>query len=491
MAADRLGLMINWLHRQMWLRNLVMVAIMLGGCLYLGKYVSFNRGMIIQLIALAVFLLPAFLLALSKGNGLLIYISLMWAIAPEIRRLADWYLGYYVPVSLISLLPFLATGMLLLRILHKTIPESKPVRSLIVTFLIPFIYAGCIGLVVNKAAGLYSVLTAIAPLCIFIYLVSHPLRREEKDRFMSLYATLAIVLSIYGWIQYIYLPPWDLLWMKGARMISLGKPEPMQFRVFSTLNSTGPFAIFLISALIPMVVNRKWRGPFGLLGILIVLSALATTLVRSAWVTLVVGILVYLMMAKNASRMKIILTLAAVTIATSLALPLLPNAEKVTDRVGTLSNLEEDGSFNARISLALYALPEIIKRPLGMGFGSIGQSSSKLGDGEGFAGLGSVDNGYLGTFATYGLIGGMLFFRAIGVYYTRIRRIPQADNPYVPLALSTILQLLAGFLFGGGLEGLSAVIFWLFTGLAFVPEDPPKSDEKLAQPIPGAFGGAH
>ncbi|MNN98923.1 hypothetical protein D3C81_2184430 [compost metagenome] len=50
---------------------------------------------------------------------------------------------------------------------------------------------------------------------------------------------------------------------------------------------------------------------------------------------------------------------------------------------------------------------------------------------------------------------------------------------------------MVAFLFGGGLEGLSAVIFWLFTGLAFVPEEiSPKSEEKLAQPIPGTFGGA-
>ncbi len=483
-VTDRLGLTMNWLQRQVWLRNLIMAAIMLGGCLYLGKYTSFNKTMVVQLIGLTAFLLPAFLLALAKGNGLLIYISLMWAVAPEIRRLADYYMGYYHAVSLISLLPLLTTGMLLLRILHKGIPENKPIRSMIAMFLIPFGYAAVIGIVINQAAGLYTVLTAVAPLCIFIYLISHPLKREEKDRFMAMYATLAVLLSIYGWIQYIYLPPWDLMWMYGAKMISLGKPAPMQFRVFSTMNSTGPLAIFLISALIPMVVNRKWRGPFGLLGILIVLSTLGTTLVRSAWVTLIVGILVYVLLAKSASRLKIILTLTAVSVAAMLALPLLPNSEQLTDRVGTLGNLEEDGSFNARIGLALHAVPEILKQPFGMGFGSIGQSSSKLGDGEGFAGLGSVDNGYLGTFATYGLIGGLLFFRAVLLYYRRIRTIPQEDNPYVPLALSTILQLMVAFFFGGGLEGLSAVIFWLFTGLAFMPpsqEAPAPQGEGKAQ----------
>jgi hypothetical protein len=60
------------------------------------------------------------------------------------------------------------------------------------------------------------------------------------------------------------------------------------------------------------------------------------------------------------------------------------------------------------------------------------------------------------------------------LYYRRIRSIPQEDNPYVPLALSTILQLMVAFFFGGGLEGLSAVIFWLFTGLAFMP--PPQEE---------------
>lgn len=435
--------------------------------MYLGRYTSFNRGTIIQLIAVGAFTLPAFLLAVTRSKGLLIYISSMWVIAPEIRRLADWYLGYYVPVSLISLLPLIVTGMLLIPLLHGGIPESKQARSIIAAFLIPFLYAACIGLLLNKAAGLYSMLTAIAPLLILIYLVSNPLEQEHKDGFMRVYSTIAVLVSIYGWIQYVYLPPWDLLWMQGARMISLGTAEPMQFRVFSTLNSTGPLAVYLVSALIPMVVNRKWRGPFGLVGILVILSALAVTLVRSAWITLIAGVLAYLLMARGASRIRIMLTLSLVAGTAMLALPFLPNADKLTDRVGTLGSLHEDSSFNARIRLALYAVPEIVKQPLGMGFGSIGQSSSKLNNGEGFAGLGSVDNGYLGAFATYGLVGGVFFFRSLWFYYRQIRRLQAPDNPYIPLALSTILQLLVGFLFGGGLEGYSAVLFFLFTGFAF------------------------
>lgn len=467
----RLRLGIDWLQRKVWLRNLLVALVMVAGCLYFGKSAHFNRVLIIQLIVLLLFTLPAFLLATAKGIGILVYTSLIWVTAPEIRRLADWYIGYYSPVSLISLLPLLVTGMLVIRLIQRGIPENKSIRSILLAFFIPFSYASALGLLLNRSAGLYSMLTAMAPLMILAYLITYPPSQEDKERFMRMYATVAVLVSIYGWIQYFYLPPWDLQWMQGARMVSLGKPEPMQFRVFSTLNSTGPLAVYLVSALIPMIVNRRWRGPFGLLGVLLVLSCLSTTLVRSAWITLIAGVLAYLLLSRGASRLKVMLTLSVITGAALLILPLMPHSEKLTDRVGTLGSLHEDNSFNARIRLALYAIPEILKQPLGMGYGSIGQSSSKLGNGSGFAGLGSVDNGYLGTFATYGLIGGLFFFRALWLYFRKIRQLRDPRGIYVPLALSTIFQLLVGFLFGGGLEGYSAVLFWIFTGFAFAKSE--------------------
>lgn len=51
----------------------------------------------LQGIILAGILFPALLLALLNTRMLIPYTLLIWAIAPELRRIADWYEGVYPP----------------------------------------------------------------------------------------------------------------------------------------------------------------------------------------------------------------------------------------------------------------------------------------------------------------------------------------------------------------------------------------------------------
>src|SRR4030081_1469123 len=59
---------------------------------------------------------------------------------------------------------------------------------------------------------------------------------------------LTTILSVYGIIQYVFLPPWDAFWLQNVSAqgsLSFGKPFPFQVRVFSMLNSPGPFGSFM------------------------------------------------------------------------------------------------------------------------------------------------------------------------------------------------------------------------------------------------------
>jgi O-antigen ligase len=146
----------------------------------------------------------------------------------------------------------------------------------------------------------------------------------------------------------------------------------------------------------------------------------------------------------------------------------LPGAENVSSRFETFQNIQEDHSFQERIQLIISATPQILSNPIGGGFGSIGRSTI-LGDNEAFAGLISVDNGYLGVFSTFGVIGGMLFF--IGIFMLFRKVIQQKANEYRALAISTIIQLLASYMFGGGLQGYQAVLFWLFVSMVLAKDN--------------------
>ncbi len=109
----------------------------------------------------------------------------------------------------------------------------------------------------------------------------------------------------------------------------------------------------------------------------------------------------------------------------------------------------------------------IMKNPLGQGFGSIGRSTI-LGDKGSFAGMQSVDNGYLAILSNFGAVGTLCFLLALILMYKAARK---GANPHFKALSSTMyVQILVIFLFVGSLSGFNAVAFWLFAALALMPE---------------------
>ncbi|MFC5701764.1 O-antigen ligase family protein [Cohnella faecalis] len=461
-AAIRLFKLRGW---PFWFQNIALLLAGIPAAIWVGEYTSRNPGLLLQLAIVILLLIPAFILASTQSTYLIPYILLIWLVGAEIRRLADWSLGQFSSINLLSVSPLIVSGMLVFALAKQRIVMEPKAIELLKAYFIPFAYAAVIGVLLNKAAGIYSTANYFIPVLVFIYLAVNPPTEEQKEKWIRIYVTMAVVLSIYGWYQYVTLPPWDRFWMTSVNMVSLGTPEEFGFRIFSTLNSTGPLAVFLVSALIPAIVNKKWRGPFGLIGIPIMVSALALTLVRASWITLIAGVVAYFMFGSNANRWRMLAAVAILTVIGFIAFPLLPGGAEVTDRVSTLGSLESDQSANSRWGLLLYAIPEVLSHPFGTGFGSIGRSTA-LNGGEAFAGLGSIDNGYLGVFAAFGIFGGILYFRATWMQWSYTLNVDKR-NPYRTLGIVNMVQLAVGFLFGGALFSLNAIIFWLFSGLIF------------------------
>ncbi|MDI4644160.1 O-antigen ligase family protein [Cohnella hashimotonis] len=442
-----------------------MLTIGLGVSAWIGKTVILRPEWLLQASILILILIPGFILAATNSSKLISYVILIWLVGPEIRRLMDWaVLGSYSTLTLLSLSPVLTTSLLALPLLRRDRATSRKELQALKAFMLPFIYAGAIGVLLNKLAGFYGVLNYFAPLFLFFYMMLRKSDDRERAAWIRFYVTMGSLLSIYAWFQYLYLPAWDKMWIEGAKMVSLGPADPMMFKAFSTLNANGAFSIFLVSAIMPAIINRKWRGPFGWAGILLMISALSITLVRASWIVLIIEIVLYVLLASGASRLRMISIVGVLVVAGFLVFPHLPGGDALSDRISTMGNLKEDASANARLLIVLNTIPDLISHPLGSGFGGIGRSTLLNGGSTDFSSLASVDNGYLGVFATFGLLGGVLVFRAM---YLQGRLIHSSGTgPFRTLGLITLFGLLASFFFGGELATLQAVIFWLFTGLA-------------------------
>ncbi|WP_379132279.1 O-antigen ligase family protein [Paenibacillus sp. sgz500958] len=421
----------------------------------------------LQGVVLSGILFPAFLLALLKPRLLVSYTLLVWAIAPELRRISDWTEGVYHSVSLLSLAPLLTGATLAIPVLREIHRIKRSWSRIILLFAAALAYGTLIGLAKNGMGSVYDLANYIVPLLLIPYFAVTQYSAKDIDRLLYSYANIAVLVSIYGIVQYLTVPPWDAFWMNHADMMSIGTPYPLEIRVFSTLNSPGPAATFLVFALVPMILEKKWQGTLRWIGVLLVVVCLLTTLVRSAWLVLLVMLLVYIGSSPSKGKWKTLLQVAFVGCALFWIVPKLPGAEGLVARMETLTSVQEDHSYNERLGLWQNMLPMVAANPVGQGIGSVGQGT-KIGNGGELGEYGVMDNGFIALLLTFGVAGAVLFFSGLGAVVKQIFvRVTRKDShqPYARLALATWTGAIASLISDNGFPGLKGYLIWMLIGL--------------------------
>lgn len=429
---------------------------------------------------LSALLFPAFLLALLRPKLLVSYTLLVWAVAPELRRIVDWSQDVYHSVSLLSLAPLLTGTTLVIPVLKEIHKIQKSSTRVILLFAVALVYGAIIGLAKNGMGSVYDLANYIVPLLLLPYFAVTRFKPKDIDRLLYTFANIAVMVSIYGIIQYLTVPPWDAFWMRHADMLSIGTPYPLEIRVFSTLNSPGPAATFLVFALVPMILEKRWQGTLRWIGVLLVVICLLTTLVRSAWLVLVVMLLMYIGSSPSKGKWKTLIQLVFVASLLFWIVPKLPGAEGLVARVETLSSVKEDESYNERLSLWKNMLPMVAANPVGEGIGSVGQST-KLGNSGELGEYGNMDNGVIALLLTFGVLGAVFFFGALGTVAKQIfTRVTSKDKwqPYARLALAAWTGAVVSLVSDNGFPGLKGYLIWMLIGLGLGAREITQSRKK-------------
>jgi len=240
----------------------------------------------------------------------------------------------------------------------------------------------------------------------------------------------------------------------------MGRPEATEFRVFSTLNSVGPFAGFMM---VGLLVLFDGRGLAPRLAAIPGYGSFLLSLVRSAWGGWVVGVAVMFTRLGEYSRSR---TVAILVVSVALSVPLLilaPNTEQVTSRMDTITELDEDNSMRARVRLYQGAGLNAILNPLGQGIGSLGLAA-KLSDAGRTM---SFDSGVLAIPLTLGWPGSLLYLGGLIWMLLQALRIStyNADS-FAVIAVSIVMSFMAMMVFANQLKGLHGMMVWSFLGLA-------------------------
>jgi O-antigen ligase/polysaccharide polymerase Wzy-like membrane protein len=446
------------------------------------------RGVIVGYVALIVLLLVAHRAALLqvvvpaggaavaiwvyRNASFAIYATLawwFWFVAPGLRRVVDYQAGAWNPENLISLAPLLVTAVAALTVLRR-LPELQRRR------LWPFAaaalcitYGFFVGLLRNgPLAAIHALLSWLVPLLFGLAIALEWRRYPELSRRISrAFVWSGILLSLYAVFQFLNPPAWDRFWVDNAGMASVGFAFPYRLRVFSLMNGPLLFGVMLLAALFLAFASK---GGWRIVALVAATVALLLTLVRSVWLVVLLGGVVYLYaLPLRSARRAAVVAVAAISLLWTLVALLpadlaAPVVTMVEDRAMTLGSLNQDLSYSQRAGFMDQITGAVLESPVGHGLGSTGVSST-LGE-PADAGIKDFDNGVFAVLYSLGWFAGAALL-ALGGYIVILclpRRESRSDT-VAKAARAIVVAMLALNLGNNTFDGLAGMVFWGFAGL--------------------------
>lgn len=416
------------------------------------------------------------MLFLRRSFWLVDYLVWVTVFNRGIRRYVDWMQGSFNPLSPISLTPLIVSALLFLIVVQRFSEFPPHVRRIMQLFGAALGIAFLVGLASNGLAAVYTLAEYVTPISVIGIAVLTAGDERILDRWLHTVGWAAMTASAYGWYQYYTIPAWDAFWVRAVGMEGyLGYLRPTEMTVFSTMSERGPFGSFLAAAVTPMILAKRWRNFTGWAGVILLLSTMLLTYVRTAIITIVLTAILYPILNRGKGSLKMVVAVCVAGIGINLVLSLLPSSEKIDNRVGSIQTITDDGSFQGRILIAIDGVQSVLTNPIGSGLGSTGLAGRvNTGTSESTAVIG--DNGYLEILLTFGWLGSAAFFYALVLMWTNARHAEKLGFQTESIAVFKALFVTGAvvLMVGNWFASSGSLVFAMFAGFALVPRNPMK-----------------
>lgn len=402
----------------------------------------------------------------------------LWLLGPQVRRVVDHGTSYHEPSIVLVAAP-LASLVLAHRVRElRWHALRRPVRPLLIAATAVGVgYAvGAIRIGVQPATGM--LLLWGVPVLFGLQIVAVTEDTDElRTALERVFVWGTLLVGVYGIVQFYVVPAWDAYWMTNAPMSSIGSPEPFKVRVFSTLNSPGPAALYLSAAVLFLTSARH---PLRIVAQAVGFACLALTVVRAAWLACLLGLVVVMIAGRPRARVTALTALALLAVA---ALQLSsPALQVVSDRIDESREGQSDDSFVARLGLHQELVPSLADDVVGRGLGASG-AAARLGPDltDGFTDL---DSGLLDFGLSLGLPIGLVCLGALTFGGLELAR-SGLRNDSLPVGIvagagAVMLQMVSG----NTLVGVGGVMFFVLwaMGLLEVLDRSSQSRRSLGAP---------
>ena len=460
-----------------------------------GRPKSATFGIYLIVIALFVFWLvitqaglggisrPVFPVAAAVVGALLLYADrradyvtfILWLfmLTPFLRRVVDLHAGWS-QVNLLMLAPY-AAGILCAWPVAKALYTRGFAYSVIFATIIAAVIYGVIVATFDDRwlSGSFDALRWVVPPLFGLFVATDPERQQEyRATVMRTMLIALIALSIYGVYQFIVAPPWDTFWMRESRLLSIGNPDPLQIRVFSTMNAPASLAVYLMAGLLLAIPSSSPIRPIsiaaGVVGLLL-------TLVRTSWLGLVVGVAYLLVFGASArARLSIAIAIFCLPLIV-LAIEQIPTgAEIINTRISSLSEVSNDASALDRVSEYVQFFENTLPQaPFGAGFGATGSYQAYVSANTATV---LLDGAIMEIGIPLGIfVGGAYLLAVLAAGVSACWRSIGSGDTFLSSCGAIVASLSLSLIAGNVAVGESGIIFWLATGFCLTPALKPKS----------------
>jgi hypothetical protein len=319
------------------------------------------------------------------------------------------------------------------------------------------IYGFVVGLALQPSAEtLFGLLNWICPLLFGLHLYRNwPDHPQYCTAIQRTFLWAVLLLGVYGIYQFFAPPEWDRYWLENVSLSSLnpsfGQPEPFLIRVWSSMNAPGPFAdTIMVGLLFLFTVRSPLKLPAAIAGYV----SLLLSIVRTAWLSWIIGFVLYL---KNANPRIIARVIFSVLLLLVCLAPVLHDprlAPVIGDRLKTFSDLGHDESFGARLDMYQMLLTDAIDNPFGHGLKNLEISRGM-----------AVDSGILILIFSLGWAGAV--FYAVGALslFLQEKHPLEKSDPIARTAKVIMIAIIAQLLSGNIFVNVTGAMFWLFAGV--------------------------
>jgi hypothetical protein len=366
----------------------------------------------------------------------------LYFLSPFVRRIVDYKSSFTNP-SPILLAPALI-GVVILPGFLKHFPKVilKDAFPFGVSAISIF-YAAFIGYMNHVSINviILGTLGWLSPILYGFYIYINWRRYPEYHK--NLEKTMlwgVLVMGVYGIWQYFTLPEWDRVWLIDSQLTSAGNPFPQQFRVWSTMNSGEPFSAVMATALI---LNLNARGSLVINSSIFGYISFLLTLVRSAWVGWIGGIIFLLAISKPKFQKQLLVMMTTIILA---VIPLILSSsfsESIGGRLSSLTDLENDNSASVRIS-SYSVLSDALNNWIGQGLNGV-----------------SLDSSFLSILSELGILGAVPYmFGLTALIVVALRTAKYASGNSSKIMLAAAFTCIIRIPVNNAVVGVSGLLLW-------------------------------